>query len=232
MRLWRSSSAERPQRRWLRIGCLPLIAIVASGLILALVVVLRPRTMPEPEFVAAHRPRAETTHLRSVASFATIVDPQARSVALFQEAGRVIEHPRCMNCHPRGDRPTQTEAMRPHMPWVSRGPDDGGEPSLRCSTCHQDRNFDASGVPGNPKWRLAPSEMAWQGKSLGEICRQLLDPARAHMTREQLLHHMAEDELVGWAWHPGGKRTPPPGTQAEFGAIIEAWLETGAGCPA
>jgi hypothetical protein len=52
------------------------------------------------------------------------------------------------------------------------------------------------------------------------------------MSREQLLHHMAEDELVGWAWHPGGTRTAAPGTQEQFGALIKAWLETGARCPA
>jgi hypothetical protein len=122
--------------------------------------------------------------------------------------------------------------MRPHMPRVSRGPDDAGEPILRCSACHHDASFAASGVPGNPKWKLAPIEMAWQGETLGEICRQILDPARSHMTRDQLLRHMAEDELVGWAWHPGVRRTPAPGTQAEFGQIIQAWLQTGARCPA
>ncbi|MCA1416774.1 Isoquinoline 1-oxidoreductase subunit, partial [Bradyrhizobium sp. NBAIM20] len=104
-------------------------------------------------------------------------------------------------------------------------------PTLRCSTCHQAENFEASGVPGNPKWRLAPIEMAWQGQTLGNICRQLLDPARSHMTREELLHHMAQDELVGWAWHPGADRKPAPGTQETFGSLIKAWLDTGAACP-
>ena len=232
MRLWRRSNSTGPRRRWLHIGCLPLFGLIASALILILVIALRPHTMPEPEPVPATVQHGVETHLRTVASFATIADPQARSVALFEEAGRVIRHPRCMNCHPRTDRPTQTDTMRPHLPWVSRGPDGEGEPTLRCSTCHHDANFEAAGVPGNPKWKLAPAEMAWQGKSLGQICRQILDPARTHMTREQLLHHMAEDQLVGWAWHPGGARTPAPGTQAEFGAIIKAWLETGARCPA
>jgi hypothetical protein len=60
----------------------------------------------------------------------------------------------------------------------------------------------------------------------------MLDPRRSHMTRAELLHHMAEDELVGWAWHPGGNRAPAPGSQSEFGTLIKAWLETGAECPA
>jgi hypothetical protein len=211
---------------------LPLLCLVAAAILLALVMALRPRALPDPQRIAAVPQPAEQVHLRPAASFSAIAGSQARSLALFHEAGRVIQHPRCMNCHPRTDRPTQTDAMRPHVPWVSRGPDGAGEATLRCSTCHHTANFAASGVPGNPKWKLAPLEMAWQGKSLGEICRQMLDPTRSHMTRAELLHHMAEDELVGWAWHPGGGRTPAPGTQAEFGAIIKAWLDTGAHCPA
>lgn len=218
-------------RRW-RIGCLPLLAVALVVAGLATAIALRPRTLPQSEAIAATPLAITGAPLRLVTSFATIADPQARSLALFEEAGRVIRHPRCLNCHPRTDRPTQTDAMLPHMPRVLRGPDDAGEPTLRCSTCHHDKNFAASGVPGNPRWKLAPVEMAWQGKSLGEICRQLLDPTQSHMNRDQLLHHMVQDELVGWAWQPGGRRTPAPGTQAQFGALIRAWLETGARCPA
>jgi hypothetical protein len=43
---------------------------------------------------------------------------------------------------------------------------------------------------------------------------------------------MAEDSLVGWGWHPGAGRAPAPGTQAEFGALIKAWADSGAACPA
>ena len=90
----------------------------------------------------------------------------------------------------------------------------------------------SSGVPGHPKWHLAPASMAWAGKSLGEICRQIKDPARnGGLDMPALLKHMAEDTLVGWAWAPGGKRTPAPGTQAAFGATMRAWAETGAVCP-
>ena len=231
MRWRRRSRSATPRRRRLRIGCLPLLAIIVAVVVVTAVIALRPRALPQPEPIAAAPPKSKVAHLRSVASFASIGDAEARSLALFAEAGRVIQHPRCMNCHPRNDRPTQTDAMRAHIPWVARGPDDAGEPTLRCSTCHHAANFEASGVPGNPKWKLAPIEMAWQGKSLGEICRQMLDPARSQMDRAALLHHMAQDELVGWAWHPGGKRNPAPGTQAEFGALIKAWLESGARCP-
>jgi hypothetical protein len=42
---------------------------------------------------------------------------------------------------------------------------------------------------------------------------------------------MAEDHLVGWAWNPGDGRKPAPGTQAQFGALVQAWIDTGAKCP-
>lgn len=218
-------------RRRVKVAFASIFGMIFVAAAAGLVYALYPRTMPQTQTIEARLQPAEFDRLRQVSDFNAITDPTARSVALFIEAGRVIEHPRCMNCHPRTDRPTQTEAMRPHTPWVTRGADGGGAPALRCSTCHQAENFEASGVPGNHKWRLAPIEMAWQGKTLGDICRQLLDPARSHMTREELLHHMAQDELVGWAWHPGANRKPAPGTQEAFGSLIKAWLDTGAACP-
>jgi hypothetical protein len=103
---------------------------------------------------------------------------------------------------------------------------------MQCPTCHQRANFDSGGVPGHPTWHLAPIEMAWAGKSLGEICAQIKDPDRnGGKSLDQLVHHMAEDSLVGWSWNPGAGRTPAPGTQQEFGALIKAWVESGAACP-
>jgi hypothetical protein len=171
--------------------------------------------------------------LKPVAAFAGIKDNKARSLALFGEVGKVIQHPRCMNCHPATERPTQTDMMRPHMPWVVRGDGGIGASGLRCITCHHDKNFDPAGVPGNPKWALAPPEMAWQGKTLGQICRQIKDKTRnGDRSLVALEEHMAKDDLVGWGWHPGGTRTPAPGTQAQFGALFKAWVDSGAVCPA
>jgi hypothetical protein len=171
--------------------------------------------------------------LKPVADFAAIKDPKARSLALFGEVGKVIQHPRCMNCHPATERPTQTDIMRPHMPWVVRGDGGIGASGLRCITCHHEKNFDPAGVPGNPKWALAPPEMAWQGKTLGQICRQIKDKTRnGDRTMVALEEHMAKDDLGGWGWHPGGTRTPAPGTLAQFGALFKAWVDSGAVCPA
>lgn len=171
------------------------------------------------------------TSLQPVSAFTSIKDAKARSLALFEEVGKVIQHPRCLNCHPATDRPTQTDAMRPHMPLVVRA-DGIGAPGLHCFTCHRDANYDPANVPGSPRWFLAPAEMAWQGKSLGDICRQIKDPKRnGGKTMAELEEHMAKDELVGWGWHPGGNRTPAPGTQAQFGALFKAWAAAGAHCP-
>jgi hypothetical protein len=171
--------------------------------------------------------------LKSASDFSAIADPAERSRALFAEMGKVIESPRCQNCHPVGQRPTQGNDMHPHLPLVVRGGDDQGAVAMRCATCHHDANFQPAGVPGAPKWHVAPVEMAWQGKSLGQICEQIKDPARnGKRSLKQLHDHMAFDELVGWGWHPGGTRTPAPGTQKQFGDLVAAWIQTGAVCPA
>ncbi len=182
--------------------------------------------------VSAAQPDPANT-LKSVQSFASIADEKQRSLALFQEVGKVITHARCMNCHPAGDRPAQGDDRHPHMPLVVRGVDNFGAAGMRCTTCHGPANFDPGRVPGNPAWHLAPIEMAWVGKSLGEICQQIKDPERnGGKSMEELIHHMAEDSLVGWGWNPGVGREPAPGTQKEFGNLFRAWAEAGAVCPA
>ena len=173
-----------------------------------------------------------STTLAAPQSFDGISDIPERSAALFTEAGKVLTSARCVNCHPAGDRPLQGETRRLHQPPVARGPDGFGTPAMRCATCHQSANFDPAGVPGHPHWHLAPGEMAWQNKTTGEICTQIKDPARnGGRSLQQILTHVADDSLVGWAWAPGVGREPAPGTQKELGELIQAWLNTGAVCP-
>jgi hypothetical protein len=170
--------------------------------------------------------------LRAAAAFASIAEPRERAVAVFLEMGKVLQHPRCVNCHPAGDRPLQTDSMRPHEPLVVRGADGHGAPGMRCETCHHTTNYDPAGVPGHPQWHLAPLAMAWQGKTLTEICEQIKDRTRnGGKTLAQLVHHLGEDSLVGWGWAPGAGRTPAPGTQKQFGALAKAWADAGAHCP-
>ena len=78
----------------------------------------------------------------------------------------------------------------------------GSALGMRCTTCHGETNFEAGHVPGNPNWHLAPIEMAWVGKSLGAICEQIKDPNRnGGKTLGQIVDHVTDDELVGWAWN-------------------------------
>jgi hypothetical protein len=178
-------------------------------------------------------PAAGGAQLRGPPSFAGIADRQARSVALFEEVGKVLQHPRCVNCHPATERPRQTDAMTLHQPLVVRGKDGHGAPGLECKTCHGKQNFDPARVPGDPHWHLAPASMAWEGKSLGAICEQIKDRSRnGDKDMAALLKHVSEDSLVGWGWNPGPGRQPAPGTQAQFAALFKAWGDTGAACPA
>jgi len=173
-----------------------------------------------------------TTELRPAESFAGISDTQIRSIAVFEEAGKVLQHPRCMNCHPAGERPRQTDQRRLHQPLVVRGKDGHGAPGMACATCHGGANFDPSRVPGNPHWALAPASMAWEGKTLGEICVQLKDPRRnGGRDMAAILKHVTSDSLVLWAWEPGAGRAPAPGSNAQFGKQLAAWVETGAHSP-
>lgn len=189
----------------------------------------------------ADPPRATATaaglgsgDLRPAAFFeATIPDRAERSRALFLEATRVLLHPRCVNCHPAGDSPTQGDAPHLHEPPVSRGSDDRGVVGMECTSCHQERNVDLARVPGAPTWRLAPRVMAWAGQSPRGICEQIKDPARnGGRTLDRIVDHAAHDRLVAWGWAPGAGRAPVPGTQSVFGGIVRAWVDSGAECPA
>jgi hypothetical protein len=171
-------------------------------------------------------------HLRSPSDFSGIADRTERSRALFLEASRVFFSPRCANCHPDGDAPTQRDAFERHEPPVLRGEQDQGIPGLMCSSCHQDANATLARVPGAPKWQLAPREMAWQSRSAHAVCEQIKDEQRnGHRSLGAIVEHVTHDPLVAWGWSPGADRTPAPGTQAEAGALVAAWVEAGAACP-
>jgi hypothetical protein len=187
----------------------------------------RPST-PKPERL----PDVQPQDLRAPSDFDVIRDRSERSKALFLEVSRVLTHPRCINCHPAGDVPHQGMALALHDPPVERGPEDRGVVGMECGSCHQDRNQPMTRVPGAPSWHVAPIEMAWVGRTPAQICAQLKDPERnGGKSFDELVEHNAHDELVGWGWEPGADREPAPGTQAQFGALFAAWVDTGAECP-
>lgn len=154
-----------------------------------------------------------------------------RSIAAFRQVAAVLRHPRCINCHTATDFPRQGNDHHPHLMNVRRGGDDHGVPAMRCNSCHQDFN-QLNGVPGAPKWGLAPLAMKWEGLNDHELAEALKDPARnGRRSLEEMAHHMAHDELVGWGWHPGAARDAIPVSREEFVKQLRLWIETGAVSP-
>ena len=159
----------------------------------------------------------------------------AAGQAGFVEIARVLQSPRCMNCHPAGDRPLHGDDSRDHAQNISRRSVAAG---VACTTCHQARNAEtigvANGPPGAPGWNLPPAAtpMVFQGKTAGELCRQLKDPAQnGGKNLAQLVEHVTSDPLVLWGWAPGKGRTLPPLPHDQFVAVFRDWVASGAACP-
>lgn len=156
----------------------------------------------------------------------------ADGATLFKPIAEVLRHPRCMNCHPRDDRPRQGENRHMHLQNVVRGVDGMGFTNMRCSTCHRDENNAYSGVPGAPSWHLAPASMGWDGLDDAALCTTLKDKSKnGDRDVAALVAHMTDDKLVLWGWDPGGDRKPVPTPHAEFVTQLKAWESAGAPCP-
>ncbi|HXN50682.1 MAG TPA: hypothetical protein VN943_02005 [Candidatus Acidoferrum sp.] len=166
----------------------------------------------------------------------TAAKPDASaSRAAFLEFYRVLASPRCQNCHPAGDAPLQGDDSHVHLQNVKRGADGHGVTAMRCDTCHQTANLPGAHVPpGNPKWSLPSPEhkMVFAGRSAAELCKQIKDPKQnGGRSLENLLDHVANDDLVGWGWSPGDGRTLPPLSRTETVAQMKIWIAGGAACP-
>ena len=153
----------------------------------------------------------------------------------FAEVYRVLLSPRCMNCHPAGDAPLQTDKGRPHAMKISRLSIQSG---LTCNACHQEKNSEAIGIaggpPGAPHWSLPPEKvpMVFQGRTPTQLCQQFKDPAKTGgRDLPALLHHVENDALVKWGWDPGGKRSKPPIPYEQFVAAFKTWVASGGACP-
>ena len=159
----------------------------------------------------------------------------ANDGALFIAWVPVLRHPRCMNCHSKGDYPRQGDDGHPHTMNVRRGPGGYGVTAEKCSTCHQDYNLgDAHLPPGAPGWHLPPPSkpMIWQGLTDAQLCESIKDPKQNKgRNLDQLVEHLTEDKLVLWGWNPGVGRTPVPIAHEEFSAKVKQWQAAGAPCP-
>ena len=157
------------------------------------------------------------------------------AVAAWNVVYGVLEHPRCMNCHPVGDVPLQGDDGHAHAQNVQRGPDGKGLFAMRCETCHQTQNLAGAHLPpGAPTWHLPRADMplVFEGRTPRELCRQLKDPKRnGGRTPEQLFAHVDHDPLVMWGWSPGDGRSPVSTSHAEFVRAMRTWIDNGCGCP-
>jgi len=59
------------------------------------------------------------------------------SVNAFKKVYAVLQSPRCMNCHPKGDIPLQGDDNRLHAMFPKRGTDGKGILAMKCTNCHQ-----------------------------------------------------------------------------------------------
>jgi len=162
-------------------------------------------------------------------------DKVAAGKAAFVEVVKVLQSPRCVNCHPAGDRPLVGDDSHIHPQNISRKTIAAGVP---CSTCHQTHNADAIGIengpPGAPSWNLPPAAtpMVFQGKTPTQICQQMKDPAQnGGKNFAALVEHVEKEGLVLWGWAPGKGRTLPPLTHDQFVAAFKTWVDANGACP-
>jgi len=160
----------------------------------------------------------------------TAAVPPEQGAQAFRDVARVLQSPRCLNCHPAGDVPLQGDDSRPHTMQITRDSAQVGQP---CSTCHRPQAYDAPHLPpGNPVWHLAPRSQVFQGLTPAQLCASLKDPERnGARDLHALLEHVSEDPLVLWGWSPGGERTTPPLDHDAFVQAFTTWVDSGGACP-
>lgn len=157
----------------------------------------------------------------------------AAAVSAFGDVARVLQSPRCVNCHPAGDVPMVGENGEPHPMGIQRGLEGLG---MSCQTCH--RGNPVSNAPGLPPtmwgWRLPPAAvpMVFQNRTPAQLCQQLKDPnATGGRDVAALLQHVEADALVVRSFSPPGGRPAPPLSHADFAKQFRTWVDAGAPCP-
>jgi hypothetical protein len=163
---------------------------------------------------------------------------RAAGLQAFAQMQRVLEHPRCLNCHVP-DSPLQGIEKRIHYPAVQRGVDGRGVAPMQCSTCHSIQNGVLLHSPpgleaeGKSAWRMPPAKakMNWVGLDTSALCKAIRNPKENNgKSLAELEKHMLTDHLVLWGWHPGPGRELPPLDKAAFDNQVSTWIRNGAPC--
>jgi hypothetical protein len=152
---------------------------------------------------------------------------------LFGPIAEVMRHPRCLNCHVKGDAPLNGDDGHAHTMRIVRGADDLGAPAARCYACHREAaSTTAPFVPAAPNWKLAPVAMAWQGLTTSELCEALSNQIRNGRYNDvRLRDHFETDKAVGTAWQTGGERTTVRTSRQDLVVAVERWTAAGRPCP-
>lgn len=151
-------------------------------------------------------------------------------LAAFADIYQVSQHPRCMNCHPEGDAPLQTDESIPHNMGITRfSPNQG----LHCSTCHAAVGAGDGLAPLPPAdsiWSLAPKQMVFENRTPAQLCGQLTDPEiNGGRGLTVLAEHIEQDHLLQTSWHSG--RPAPHISHEELVKRFETWGAAGGPCP-
>ena len=162
------------------------------------------------------------------------------ALAAFETVRKVLQSPRCVNCHPAGDTPLQGDDSHPHDPPIRRGQEGRGVAGVACASCHGKRNLPASYGTHTPpgvatEWRLPPADhkLVFWGLDSRTLCEQIKDPARnGGKNAAELTHHMTADALTLWGWDPGYGRKPVAITHDEFVKAYKTWADAGMPCAA
>ena len=128
--------------------------------------------------------------------FSTTQRDDAAAREAFRSASTVLMHPRCMNCHPAGDQPLQGDDSHVHIQNVKRGATGHGKYGMKCDTCHQDTNLPGANMPpGVHDWHmpLPTMKLVFEGKSAGELCRQMKDPVPQRRKKPSRCHRSPRD---------------------------------------
>ena len=165
---------------------------------------------------------------------ATSTNNDVAAARAFEAIVPVLRHPRCMNCHSKGDFPRQGNDRHPHFMNVRRGTAGEGVAGVKCAACHQESNLAGPHLPpGAPDWRLPSPDMPmiWEGLPVRQLCQLFKDPKQnGGHTIEQIVEHM-ESPLVQWGWNPGEGREPVPMSRQDFLGDVKEWARNGAVCP-
>jgi hypothetical protein len=216
---------------WIGVVVFTLLALALAGVVILLAWVGDP-----PARLGNRPPPAAPDRTASSGVVERHLPPASaeESASLFAPVYEVLVSPRCMNCHPAGDRPL-SDRDGVHPMNVGR---ESFEAGLLCSTCHAEHNTELPGSPpgppGAPHWQLPPKEtpMTFQGRTITALCIQMRDLTQnGNRTLADLLEHVSKDPLVLWGWNPGGNRATPPSSHETFVKSFGAWVRAGGICP-